>query len=243
MEISQNVVEYYDELYPVTNDQKSFYADEMSAFPKPHRLLRVGCGTGSFEHMLAKEGADVTGLETSHELIESANRKRRTQLMSLRFFQMNTLEMARFLGKGFYHIISILDGRIILIHDETLIKKFFFDCKQLLAEKGRLIIGLPNFIKFSSVPMAKLPDRQSIRCSLYTQVWADPDDKRTIQLDLETSNGKVSTVMRDVPVFALTVPKIQELAEGTGFTHCDFYGGFDRQPFTEQSDYVIAVIS
>ncbi len=240
MEINQNIVEYYDELYPVTKEQKKFYATAISSYQQPAKMLRIECGTGTFEHALAMEGIDVTGLESSPELLASANRKRRTQLMSIRFFQMTPLEMGRFLGKGFYNIISILDGRILLTHDETLMKKIFFDCKQLLAEKGQLILSLPNMDKFSSVPMANLPDRKSIRTSLYTQIWTDDNGKKTVQLNLETGSGKVVPVMKDIAIYPLTAKDIESFAKEAGFTQCHFYGGFDKQPFTAESNYLVA---
>ena len=105
MEINQNIAEYYDELYPVTEEQKVFYQKKMILFKKPVKFLQIGCDSGTFEHNLAREGSDVTGIETSQELLESANRKRRTQLMAVRYFQMSSLEMTRFLGKKFYNII------------------------------------------------------------------------------------------------------------------------------------------
>lgn len=242
MEINQNIVEYYDELYPVTEAQKNFYSEEMSLFPKPIKLLRVGCGTGTFEHSLAVDGADVTGLETSQDLLESANRKRRTQLMSIRFFQMSSLEMVRFLGKNFYNIISILNGRILFTHDETLIRKLFFDCKQLLSENGHLILSLPNMEKFSSVPLAQLPDRKSIRASLYTQVFTKDNGKKTLQLDLETGSGKIVPALKDTPIYPLTVKEIEAFSKEAGFAHCSFFSGFDKEPFTDKSDYVVSVL-
>ena len=145
MEINQNIAEYYDELYPVTEEQKVFYQKKMILFKKPVKFLQIGCGSGTFEHNLAREGSDVTGIETSQELLESANRKRRTQLMAVRYFQMSSLEMTRFLGKKFYNIISILNGRIVFTHDKTLMKKFLFDCLQLVSQNGFLILELPNF--------------------------------------------------------------------------------------------------
>ncbi len=240
MEVNQNIVEYYDELYPVSEDQKKFFAESINMYQQPVKLLSIECGTGTFEHGLAVDGIDVTGLESSPELLASANRKRRTQLMSIRFFQMTPLEMGRFLGKGFYNIVTMLDGRILLTHDETLLKKLFYDCKQLLTEKGQLILSLPNMDKFSAVPMATLPDRKSIRTALYTQIWTDDKGNKSLQLNLQTGNGKMLPVMKDIPIYPLTAKEIQSFAMEAGFTQCNFYGGFDRQPFTPESDYLIA---
>ncbi|MBQ7158658.1 MAG: methyltransferase domain-containing protein [Treponema sp.] len=242
MEINQNIVEYYDELYPVTEAQKRFYATEMSLFQNPIKLLRVGCGTGTFEHSLAMDGADVTGLETYQELLESANRKRRTQIMSLRFFQMSSLEMGRFLGKNFYNIISILNGRILLTHDKTLMRKLFFDCRQLLTDDGHLILSLPNLLKYNSGAFAKLPDRKSIRSALYTQIMTNNDGQKVIQLDLETSSGKILSVLTDTPIYPLTTTEIASFAKEADFTQCEFFSDFEQHPFSNDADYVVAKI-
>ena len=170
MELYENIAEYYDELYPVGDELKKFYEEETKSFDAPVKYLSIGCGIGTFEHYLAKGNADVTGLETVTSLLESANRKRRTQLMALRFFQMSSLEMCRFLGKGFYNVITIPANRIIFTHDSTLMAKLFYDCKQLLTQNGKMIISLPNFEKFSAEPVTKLPVQESIRVRLFSKI-------------------------------------------------------------------------
>ena len=73
MESIKNLVEYYDELHPVTLAQQTFYETMTQQFPHPAKLLSIGCGTGALCHRLAKDAVDVTGLETQRELLESAN--------------------------------------------------------------------------------------------------------------------------------------------------------------------------
>lgn len=242
MELFQNVAEYYDELYPVSEAQKKFYEDESKIFKNPVKFLNIGCGTGSFELYLSKTGADVTGLETCQDFIESANRKRRTMLMSVRFFQMSYLEMAHYLGKNFYNIISILDDRIIFIHDLTLLAKFFFDCRQLLSENGKIIIEFPNFEKFSD-SCVELPVRKSVRAKLFSKIDTAADGKTEIFQKLENGNGRFLSVTENAPVKKITRETILKLAEKTGFQKAEFYDGFNRSPVMENSDSIIAVIS
>lgn len=109
MLIIQNLIEYYDELFPVTGELKSFYNNLISQYESPVKFLRVECGTGMLESQLAREGHDVTGIESCQEILRSANLRRRTQLMAIRFFQMSYLDMTKFLGTGFYDVISCLD--------------------------------------------------------------------------------------------------------------------------------------
>ncbi len=163
--------------------------------------------------------------------------------MSMRFFNMSTLEMARFLGKKFYNLISVRDSRVVFTHDKTLMNKFFYDCHELLSDGGSLIIVLPNFEKF--VPAqepVELPARESIRVSLFTRIVTDPDGQVYEEQVLESGNGKMQTVTSHAPIFPLTKTDISELAKKSGFSKIDFYGDFSKSEFTKDCDELIAVI-
>lgn len=242
MESIKNVVEYYDELYPISNEQKSFYTELASKYKIPVKFLRVGCGAGLFEHQLAKDGADVTGLEEYPDLIHSANLRRRTQLMSIHYFQMTTLEMTRFLGKGFYNIISILEDRIIFLHDKTLIRKFFFDCKQLLREEGSLVISLNNFSHFNE-NNSTLPVRESLRAKMVSKISKQADDSWIINQNIETGNGRILPVFKDEKIYPLKPEEIEQFAKEAGFTKVEFYSNFDKAVFANSDEKIVAVVS
>ena len=242
MELIQNVIEYYDELYPVTDVQKKFYADLMKQYTIPVKFLRIGCGTGYFEHLLAREGHDVTGLETSKEMLESANLKRRNQLMSIRFFLMSSIDMTRFLGKGFYNIISCLNDRVAFIHDRTLMRKFFFDCKELLAPGGLVVLQLSNYNMYNKKPMSKLPTRESIRAKLYTEIWTKDDDSKYLSQEVETGTGKVLPVIDKADIYPLQKEEIISFSKEAGFTEATFYSDFECHPFTGTENELIAVL-
>ena len=114
----QSFIEYYDELYPSDENQRRFFTDLLTKYVAPSKFLRIGCGTGNLESYLAKNGVDVTGLDTNKDILESANLRRRFPNMAIRFFQMSTIEMTNFLGKNFYNVIACLNDKLIYIHDE-----------------------------------------------------------------------------------------------------------------------------
>lgn len=241
MELIQNMIEYYEELYPVTDEQKKFYSKEIEKYQTPAKVLRIGCGTGQFENYLAKKGLDVTGLETSRELLDSANRRRRTQLMAIRFFQMSTIEMSRFLGKGFYDIISCLNDRILFIHDETLMKKFFFDCKQLLAPGGELIIQMTNFNHISRAPVVQLSVRESIRAKLFTDIISEENGGIYLKQYVETGNGKLLPVIEKAAIYPLIKEEIEEFAKNAGFKEVSFYGDYNLSPLTDDCENLVCI--
>lgn len=242
MESVNNLVEYYDELYPVVQEQFDFYNSLVEEFSKPVRFLNIGCGTGVLENKLAKDVTDVTGLETIKELLDSAARKRRNQLMAVRFFQMSTIEMVRFLGKGFYNVISCLNDRVIFIHDKTLLRKFFFDCKQLLAENGMLVLQLSNYNLYKKNQAVKLPEKSSIRVTLSSKIEPTEGEEYLLSASIETGNGKKLPVYDRTSVYPILKSEIVDFAKEAGFTKIDFYSDYKKTPASDSSESLVVII-
>ena len=241
MDSIKNLVEYYDELHPVTLAQQTFYETLTQKFPHPAKLLSIGCGTGVLCHRLAKNSVDITGLEPQRELLESANLKYRSQLMSLRFFQMSTLEMTRFLGKKFYNVISCINCRAMFIPDKTLAKKFFCDCKELLADGGTLVIQIYNFEKNKGSPKIELPELSSARVRYKGFVTRLSNGDCRLDSFLE-KNGKTIPVYEQARVYALTKTEIKEFSQEAGFKNARFFSGFDGLDCAPDSPFILAVI-
>ena len=195
-----------------------------------------------FEIHLAKQGADVTGVEPFKELLDSANRHRRTQLMTVRFFFMSILEISRFLGKGFYNIVSCLDNRIELMDDPILIRKFFFDAKDLLAKNGKLILKLRNFDILKN-PVEQLPDISNIRINFKTQIITSEDGGKFLNQEITTGNGHTYTVFKDKKIYPLKKSEIITFAKEVGFKNFQFYSNYKKEEFNSDSKELIAVIS
>jgi len=106
--------------------------------PKPdEKILDVGCGLGSIADVIAKHGAEVTGLEISVYATEKAKLRYESR-KELQFICMNALEMdyeGQFDKVLCYHLIEHLDvdeGRVLL-------RKI----RNALKSDGILVLGLP----------------------------------------------------------------------------------------------------
>ena len=239
----QSVVEYYDELYPSDESQRKFFMDILTTYLAPSKFLRIGCGTGNLESFLAKNGIDVTGLDTNKEILESANLRRRFPNMAIRFFQMSTIEMINFLGKNFYNVIACLNDKLIYIHDEALMKKFFVDCKLLLSNGGSLVLQLYNYNMLKDESVLKLPNRESIRSKIMEHIVKTDSGDYIINQYLENSNEKIIPLLQRQKVLPITPEKIKEFAQDAGFANIDFYEDYTKKPFTSESKTVVCVIS
>lgn len=239
----QSLIEYYDELYPSDENQRRFFTDLLTKYVAPSKFLRIGCGTGNLESYLAKNGVDVTGLDTNKDILESANLRRRFPNMAIRFFQMSTIEMTNFLGKNFYNVIACLNDKLIYIHDETLMKKFFADCKLLLSKDGSLVLQLYNYDMLKNESQVKLPNRESIRSKIMETIVKMDSGEYIINQYLENSSEKILPLLQRQKVLPISPDKIKEFALAAGFSNIEFYEDYTKKPLTSESQTVVCVIS
>ena len=242
MKFIQNLVEYYDELFKVSEAQKKLYTELCENFSSPVRFLRVFCGSGFFESSLSKQGHDVTGIENCDELLHTANLRRRNQLMSIRFFQMEAEDMTKFLGKNFYNVISILNSRLLFLGGREKIRQFFFDCKKLISTDGFLVIQCINFENRKDEKFFQLKCRESMRAKLFSEIMTEQDDSKLFSMNLETGTGKLLPIVKDIPIYPLLPSEIEDFAEDAGFKSAEFFADFDKSEFTGNEEQFIVVL-
>lgn len=242
MKFIQNLVEYYDELFKVSEAQKKLYTELCENFSSPVRFLRVFCGSGLFESSLSKQGHDVTGIENCDELLHTANLRRRNQLMSIRFFQMEAEDMTKFLGKNFYNVISILNSRLLFLGGREKIQQFFFDCKKLVSTDGFLVIQCINFENRKDEKFFQLKCRESMRAKLFSEIMTEQDDSKLFSMNLETGTGKLLPIVKDIPIYPLLPSEIEDFAEDAGFKSAEFFADFDKSEFTGNEEQFIVVL-
>lgn len=219
MESLENIVEYYDELYPVSDGQKSFFGTLLQHYEAPARLLRINCASGAFEHALARDGYDVTGTDASRDFIDTAVRRKRIPNADVRFFQMTPSEIGRFLAKSFYQCLYMLEDALYFIGDKILFRKFFFDCRKLLAPGGSLVLHMPGFPQV----------RESIRVKLLSVLKKNDDGTLLLSQHLEREGEKFIPVRTDVPVYMPPADETERFAKEAGFNSVDFYTDWEGE--------------
>ena len=100
------------------------------------RALDVGCGAGIFSQYLARKGWNVTAIDASPEMIESARNYESKHVID---FQNSTIETFEAVPNSFNLILS-LSMLEYIEDDEAAIQKFH----QLLKPGGLLVVSVPN---------------------------------------------------------------------------------------------------
>ena len=203
--------------------------------------MNIGIGTGSFEFSLSKAGYDVTGLEVIQCLLESALLKRRNQLLSLRFFKLSSTEMTKFLGHGFFNVISCLNNKIVFFKNKTLVQNFFSDSYKLLSPNGTLILHLYNHENCINAKTFSLPVKSSLRIQLFSQIQNISGISYLTQY-LKKDTGHPTTIIQDEQIFPLTQNQIKDFAASAGFKSVELFADCQWSPLTADSKEIFAII-
>jgi ubiquinone/menaquinone biosynthesis C-methylase UbiE len=78
-----------DKFYSITKPSHQYYIDHISEFKTGKSILEYGCGPGSSAIFLAKNGANVTGIDISETAIAAANEQVKNSGIDINFRVMN----------------------------------------------------------------------------------------------------------------------------------------------------------
>ncbi len=242
MESQWDLVHYFDELYPVSDAIKKFYSEIIKDVPAPAKILSIGSNSGSLEFFLAKQGCDVTGIENFPPLLESANLKKRTQLLSIRFFTIPENELTRFLGKKFYNIVNILGSHLCFRDSKEEAFSLISAMHELVAEGGKVIIKTFNFEQLIPNSSIDLPVRSGERTKLFTTMKND-GNTTSISMKIQIWDEKVIPILKDRKVCPLTRNDLESFAKKAGFKNVEFYSDFQKKTLTSESMDLVCVLS
>ncbi|HHU35619.1 MAG TPA: class I SAM-dependent methyltransferase [Treponema sp.] len=243
-------LEYYDELFPLDEQIISCLLrlnetlkKASSISPPPiMRFLGVGSATGTLENRLSIHNFDITGIDTNPAMVSTAKRRIKSTFSSIRFFEMNSLDMRRFLKEGSFNIIACVENTLPYIGDETLVRKFFHDARTLLAPEGYLLLQTHNFgTKLADKPV-RLPDRSSIRVRLSRTLIPAENNKMNLDAQLELGNGQLLQLQNTTEILQLTIPQVTAYALEAGFASTSVYSDFNESPYDPKSPHSVYIL-
>ena len=235
--------DYYEDFFPIEPNQLDFFTEMGNTFPGPAKFLGVECGPALLtEHL--QEKFDITLTDSYAEFVNIVNTRQSSKENPAHVFNLNPADIARYLGKNFFNVITCLCYRIIFMKDRTLIKKFLFDSKMLLSEGGYLVLDILNFSKYDfSETKIELPAKKSDRATLYSSVIKNSDSVQyKLFQHVVTASGKLIDEVKDELICPISMETIRSYAKEVGYSSCEFYNDYKKTPYTADSDKVICVL-
>ena len=235
--------DYYEDFFPIEPGQIEFFSALGNEFAAPAKFLGVECGPALISEKL-QEKHDITLTDSFAEFVNIVNNRQTHKENPAHIFNLNPADIARYLGKNFFNVITCLCYRIIFMKDRILIKKFLFDSRMLLSDGGYLVLDIINFSKYDfSETKVELPAIKTERATLYTSVIKNSDQisYRLFQ-HVVTASGKVIDEVKDEPVCPISMESIRSYAKEVGYSSCEFYNDYNKTPYSSDSDKIICVL-
>lgn len=126
-----------------------FFQREIAAYNiKGNRVLDIGCGTGEFTIMLAKNGYEVTGVDISTEMLMVAREKAERNGVHLPLFEQNMAELE---GLGSFDIATIFCDSLNYLSSPEDVQQTFQRVYNHLNTDGLLLFDVHSPYKIEKV--------------------------------------------------------------------------------------------
>lgn len=236
-------MDYYEDLFQPEANQKEFFESLLGNFTSPAKFLSVECGPASLSLELCDKH-EVTVTDQYPEFIKRVNTKIVEQKSKINVFNLNPVDISRFLAKNHYNVVTCLNYRLIFLKDRGLAKKFILDAKMLLSDGGYLVLDLINFAKYDfSETKIDLPERSCDKATLYSSLIKNTElASYKLYQHVVTSDGKMIDEVKDEVVTPISLETFKATASEMGFSSIEFYNDYKKTPFTLDSERIICLL-
>ncbi len=243
-----NLPGLYDLEHAGFADDLSLYRNLAEIVGDP--ILELGCGSGRILRPLARAGWRVTGIDQSPEMLEAATVAIAADGLSgnVRLVRSDLIDAASAPGGPFGLVILGLNGLMHLSTQEAQ-RDCLVAARRALDPRGQLVIDVinptPDLLhgfergvvhegrwelddggvvdKFGSRHVS--PTSQQIE----THLWYDTVNRA----------GAVRRIVSEFTLRYMHQPELALMLELAGFVECQYYGGYDLDPFEDTSERLI----
>ena len=243
----------YDSVYAYVRQDLPFYVEEAVASGGP--VLELGCGTGRVSLAIARAGVNVTGLDSSPEMLEQARLKVDTLPHGSGTLTLLQEDMRRFkLDRTFPLVIVPFRGflSLLTVEDQT---TTLLNVRRHLAPGGRLVFNvfvpdLDMLTQDGDVPRhlrdVTDPDTGASYVLWHLSDFDNYSQTISARLIIERLDDRGAVDRRIYRDFQLRYAhrwEIHHLLTSCGYEILDLYGDFDRIAFDEDSTEMIWVVA
>lgn len=233
----RKLANYYKYIFPSSQVQKEFFRKLFNDH-EVETVLDVACGTGEQMEGFAEMGLKVHGFELEEAMVEIIREKPLCRSGDITVKSGNMLETSQ-LFPGPYDAVICIGNSLVHLKDTEEISRAIKSMVAVLRPGGLVVIQIVNYDRI-------LDNRVTSLGPIETE-----DDNGTPitferAYDLSTLPNAIqfNTTLRvgnqnrssSIPLFPLRSNQLLELAAEAGFIKPRLFGGYDRSPFSQQTE-------
>lgn len=237
----EEISRYYDYIFPVGDEQVTFI--EESAGTAGSKVLDVACGSGGYTAVLAEKGYDVTAVDIDNAMVDTARRKLEGLGLKAGVMQSDMKSLAERIKSSFKCIFCIGNSIVHLGSNEDILKAIK-QMQSLLEENGTLILQIINYDRIIKYGVNELPPISNQEAGIeFVRKYEYDREKEIINfktaLKVKESGGN-RVFENSIELLPVLSDKMMDLLEQAGFRRIQFYGDFNKSPYSDAS-YMLVV--
>ncbi len=218
----------YSEIFPYKPIQVEFiksHAGELIG----KSVLDIGCATGDLVKNIATEGARVTGIDLSRELLSIAQKENHHP--NARYLLVNMLHIGQEFDNAMYDVVNCFGNTIVHLHDLKEIQQTIKAVYAKLKPGGYFFLQLLNYDYIAQEKIEELPviETNNLKFARKYRFNGESQIVRfTTALYIKEENQEISN---KTSLFMVRRNQLQALLEIVGFREITFYADFNGVEF------------
>jgi glycine/sarcosine N-methyltransferase len=235
----KSIAAYYDDIFPYSPIQKDFVLSSCDCENKNKYFLDIGCGTGNLTLELSKWVKNIVGIDSNLEMIGLAKEKISGYGDNIKFRCLSMLEIKNHFPPNSFDLMLAFGNTLAHLKSTDEVGNFFDQAKRILKAGGVLLLQIVNFDQILKNNVRSLPliENKEVRFERYYEYHMNPKviDFNTI-LTVKKEHRIIKNSLRLIP---LLKNALEMMLHNTGYQRIKFFGGFNRENWSEKSPALI----
>lgn len=228
-----SIAPHYQHIFPFNTAQIEFLRHVLPY--NGARVLDVGCATGELAFALTHFGFPTWAIDFDEQMIRIAQKNKPEDAMFPVFGQMDMRTIDEHYPEAYFDAVICFGNTLVHLLNDDDIQKFIAATYKVLSPDGKLAIQILNYQHILENRVKSLPliDNNDIS---FERQYEFGDNSELIDFNTKlTVKSTGQEIKNSTKLYAIRKDKLQEILEKAGFTSIEFFGGFNREPLTENS--------
>lgn len=220
--------EHYDQLFPASGESLRWVNEQLG---NGQSLLDIGCGTGNKTVFLAENRAQVLGLDSDQTMIDYAMQHHAAA--NITYLVMKIQDIGKNIPPENFDAVTCLGNTIPHLTEQGELFNAMKTIRQTMRRDGVFVGQLLNYDRIISMNITSLPLLETASV-IFRRSYEWKDGAMSFKGELEEKAG--GGIQYDsIPMQPILKGRLECVLYEAGFELVEFFGGFDGQPYSDQS--------
>ncbi len=232
--------EVYDDLFPVSDAQRSLF-DGILEEGWVSRVADAGCGSGAQLLHFASAGLSCIGFDPDAALVALARRKL-APFPGARVAVGGFADIARLVTPAADLVLCLGNSLVHVPQDEA--RVFLAAAAGVISPAGGMLVQILNYERCLRDRVTELPLMRAQDGAIEFRRWYDWESPRKVRFRtaLRIARGDEPLIVRnEIPLHPVYPDELWEMLAAAGFSRIRYRGDFSGSEFTPESESVVCL--